>query len=78
MKTRFLRAQEDDYVALVVGKTVNNFERLSHSCLLYRAPTWRRQWQPTPVLLPGKSHGLYHGQEPGRLLSMGSHRVRHN
>ena len=19
--------------------------------------TWRRQWQPTPVLLPGKSHG---------------------
>ena len=39
MKTRFLRAQEDDYVALVVGKTVNNFERISHSCLLYRAPT---------------------------------------
>ena len=21
------------------------------------APTWRRQWHPTPVLLPGKSHG---------------------
>ena len=20
-------------------------------------PCWRRQWQPTPVLLPGKSHG---------------------
>ena len=19
--------------------------------------TWRRKWQPTPVLLPGKSHG---------------------
>ena len=19
--------------------------------------TWRRQWHPTPVLLPGKSHG---------------------
>ena len=19
--------------------------------------SWRRQWQPTPVLLPGKSHG---------------------
>ena len=29
----------------------------------------RRQWQPTPVLLPGKSHGL---EEPGRLQSMGS------
>ena len=22
-----------------------------------RMSTWRRQWQPTPVLLPGKSHG---------------------
>ena len=22
-----------------------------------RCPSWRRQWQPTPVLLPGKSHG---------------------
>ena len=21
-------------------------------------PTWRRKWQPTPVLLPGKFHGL--------------------
>ena len=20
-------------------------------------PAWRRKWQPTPVLLPGKSHG---------------------
>ena len=20
-------------------------------------PVWRRKWQPTPVLLPGKSHG---------------------
>ena len=24
----------------------------THSSIL-----WRRQWQPTPVLLPGKSHG---------------------
>ena len=23
----------------------------------YRNSYWRRQWQPTPVLLPGKSHG---------------------
>ena len=22
-----------------------------------RFPLWRRQWHPTPVLLPGKSHG---------------------
>ena len=83
---------------------------------------WRRQWQPTPALLPGKSHGQrslvgcspwgreesdttedftftfhFHALEkemathssvlawripgtvdPGGLLSMGSHRVRHD
>ena len=22
-----------------------------------RSSKWKRQWQPTPVLLPGKSHG---------------------
>ena len=27
-------------------------------CLEYCSPTvWRSQWQPTPVLLPGESHG---------------------
>ena len=26
-------------------------------CIMYAAIGWRRQWQPTPVLLPGKSHG---------------------
>ena len=35
---------------------------------------WRRQWQPTPVFLPGESQGW----EPGGLPSMGSHRVRHD
>ena len=30
--------------------------------------------QPTPLLLPGKSHGW----EPGRLQSMGSQRVIHD
>ena len=79
---------------------------------------WRKQWQPTPVFLPGKSHGRrslvgcrlwcrtesdtteqlqFHALEkemathssilawripgtgePGGLLSMGSHRVRHD
>ena len=38
--------------------------------------TWqRRQWHPTPVLLPGK---IPWTQEPGRLQSMGSVRVRHD
>ena len=34
---------------------------------------WRRKWQPTPGFLPGESHG----QEPGRLQSIESQRVRH-
>ena len=35
---------------------------------------WRRAWQPTPVFLPGESHGQ---RRPG-LQSIGSHRVGHN
>ena len=38
-----------------------------------RAP-WREAWQPTPMFLPGESQG----QDPGRLLSMGSQRVEHD
>ena len=26
---------------------------------------WRREWQPTPVFLPGESHGLYGPQRVG-------------
>ena len=29
----------------------------NHLLFLCRAEYWRRQWHPTPVLLPGKSHG---------------------
>ena len=36
---------------------------------------WRRQWQPTPVPLPGK---IPWTEEPGGLPSMGSHRVGHD
>ena len=35
----------------------------------------RRTWQPTPAFLPGDPQGR---EEPGRLLSMGLHRVRHD
>ena len=38
-----------------------------------KVKTWRRKWQPTPVLLPGKLM-----EEPDRLKSMVSQRVRHN
>ena len=36
---------------------------------------WRRAWQPTPIFLPGEFPWT---QEPGRLRSMGSQRVRHD
>ena len=36
--------------------------------------SWRKKWQPTPVLLPGESPGT---EEPGGLQSTGSQRVRH-
>ena len=32
-------------------------KRLSSSSSSSNDYIWRRQWQPTPVLLPGKSHG---------------------
>ena len=35
---------------------------------------WRSEWQPTPVFLPGESHG----QKPGGLQFIGSQRVRHD
>ena len=39
---------------------------------------WRRAWQPTPVFLPGESHGQRCQEGPGVLQSIGSHRVRHD
>ena len=37
---------------------------------------YKRAWQPTPVFLPGESHGQR--SLVSYILSMGSHRVRHN
>ena len=36
---------------------------------------WRMAQQPTPVFLPGESHGQ---EEPSKLVSMGSQRVQHD
>ena len=36
---------------------------------------WRRKWQPTPVFLPGKSHGQ---RKMAGYSSWGHKRVRHN
>ena len=46
-----------------------------HYFCVSRINHWRRQWHPTPVLLPGKSHGR---RSLVRLQTMGSQRVRHD
>ena len=62
--------------------------RVRHDCAtsfsLFTFMHWRRKWQPTPVFLPGESQGQGSLSfisiiimECG-LLSMGSHRVRHD
>ena len=38
--------------------------------------SWRRKRQPTPVFLPGKSHAWT--EDPSRLQSLGSQRVKHD
>ena len=51
---------------------------LTTFCLESRQFIWSellRKWQPTPVLLPGKSHGK---KEHGRLQSVGLQRVGHD
>ena len=60
------------------------FHQDIHKCLVVShnvmfpylyALSWRRQWHPTPVLLPGK---IPWTEEPGRLQSLGSLKVRHD
>ena len=41
-----------------------------------RKTLWRRKWQPTPVLLPGKSNGWK--SLVGYIQSAGSQRVRYD
>ena len=43
--------------------------------LSFYSSFWRRRWQPTPVFLPGESHGR---RGPGGLQSMGLQRVGHD
>ena len=55
------------------GSVVKNLpayaaEKLRFNPWVRKIP-WRRKWQPTPVFLPGKSHGQ---KEPGGLQSIGS------
>ena len=39
----------------IIRSKVSQKEKYQYSILTHTY--WRRQWQPTPVLLPGKSHG---------------------
>ena len=39
----------------IIQSEVTQKEKHQYSILTHTY--WRRQWQPTPVLLPGKSHG---------------------
>ena len=51
---KFLPAQHSQ-VALVVKNPPSN-KRCGFNSWVRKIP-WRRAWQPTPVLLPGESHG---------------------
>ena len=42
---------------LSAGATLQGKGRLGSAFATHTLPSWRRQWHPTPVLLPGKSHG---------------------
>ena len=37
--------------------TADNTNKCRDTLLMDRTHIWRRQWHPTPALLPGKSHG---------------------
>ena len=52
--------------------------RCGFNCWVGKIP-WRRKWQPTPILLPGKSHGLcltrllQQWNFPGKSTGVGCH-----
>ena len=65
------------YISPLVAQTVKNppaMQRPGFDPWVGKIP-WRRAWQSTPAFLPGESAWT---EEPGRLQSMGSQRVRHN
>ena len=39
---------------------------------------WRKAWQPTPVFLPGESHGQRNRESHGRLQPIRSQRIGHS
>ena len=59
--------------ASLVAQTVKNLLAVQETWV--RNISWRKQWLPTPVCLPGEFHGQ---RGPGGLQSMWSQRVGHN
>ena len=43
----------------MVAQTVRNLPAMQETWVRYLGPEdpWRREWQPTPVFLPGEPHG---------------------
>ena len=66
------RALMHSHFLKVWVKVQGEISNLSYKIHCFR----RRQWYPTPVLLPGESQGW--GSEAGGLPSVGSHRVGHD
>ena len=50
-------------------------DAVAYSIVVVLGQARRRQWQPTPVFLPGESQGR---GSLGGLPSMGSHRIGHD
>ena len=46
-----------DSVQLPTFKKAEGTPNVHGYKIAFKRPFWRRKWQPTPVLLPGKSHG---------------------
>ena len=62
-------------VAKRYGKSIFSFWGTTILFFIVAAPLYRRRkWQPTPVFLPR----ILWTEEPGKLLSIGSHKVGHD
>ena len=59
----------------IVHEVAKSGTRLSDFTFTFHFHALEKEWQPTPVFLPGESQER---GELGGLPSMGSHRVRHN
>ena len=69
-----MRASQVELVVKNPPANAGDFKRRGFNPWVGKIP-WRRAWQPTPVFLPGESHGW---RSLGGLQSMGLQRVRHD